>query len=334
MRVPICFADLQNGRGFMRLAKKLQQKSPCALPISFSSAQQILARGLGYHDLHDLQQSSRNDIPPGSSFDQADARDGIHTALFEFWKSHSAAAIDSSQMDALVKLLPLQELSVFRTRAVQALGECCNPGADADADAAKHLHAQPTDDLSSSQKLRTNVAQLAHIWEAVQSAGDLRDQCLLALLLTSRRLNEIRGIRVCDFSEKDGVTSFRFERTRSTPQYAHAQVPSVFVNIVRSHIFKSNLSQDDYLFHSPKDASKPMSEPMMRKLITSYFQAAGGAFKSPSELRSAAVANFLKFNYTEISRQTGHKSPFMTAHYVTLMSKQRLSSEEDGTPED
>jgi integrase len=319
MRVPICFADLQDGRGFKRLAKKLQQKSPNSLPLSLSSAQQILARGLGYHDLHDLQQSSTNEIPPGSSLNQAEARDSINTAVFVFWKSHSATAIDSRQLDDLVKHLPLQELSVFRTGAVQASGECSNPGADADD--AKQLHAEPTNDLPSREEPHFNVAELARTWEAVQSAGVLRDQCLFALLLTGRRVNEIRDSRVCDFSEKDGVTSFRFERTKSTNQYAHAHVPSVFVNIVMNHVLKSNLSQDDYLFHSPRDPSKPMSEFMMRKVITSYFQAAGVAFKSPHELRPAVVVNFLKFNLTEISQQMGHSSLSTTLYYISPPKK-------------
>lgn len=35
-----------------------------------------------------------------------------------------------------------------------------------------------------------------------------------------------------------------------------------------------------------------------------------------------------------ITVQTGHKSPFMTQRYVQLVSKDRLSSKEDGTLED
>lgn len=59
MRVPIHQNDLIPGHGFKRIAKKLQREWPGLNPIQLSRAREILSKGLGYCDYHDVVKASK-----------------------------------------------------------------------------------------------------------------------------------------------------------------------------------------------------------------------------------------------------------------------------------
>ncbi|WP_350025764.1 hypothetical protein [Pseudomonas fulva] len=59
MRVPVYPEDLLRTGGFKRLAKTLQKKWCGSKHLTLSLAQELMAQGLGYQDLHDLQRSSK-----------------------------------------------------------------------------------------------------------------------------------------------------------------------------------------------------------------------------------------------------------------------------------
>jgi hypothetical protein len=114
MRVPIYTADLNDKRGFNHIAKKLQQNWPSVTPLSLASAQGILSRGLGYRDFHDLQQSASEGDLLATLAKQNEAREGISTSIFAYCQSSKIPSMNRSDLDRLVKLLPLQEFRVFQ----------------------------------------------------------------------------------------------------------------------------------------------------------------------------------------------------------------------------
>jgi hypothetical protein len=64
MRVPIHPDDLLDGTGFIRLAKTLKRDWLGTKPISLSEASELMAKSLGYSNLHDLQcQAVQADAP-------------------------------------------------------------------------------------------------------------------------------------------------------------------------------------------------------------------------------------------------------------------------------
>lgn len=114
MRVPLSHADLRPKYGFYRIAKKLQRNWPGTAPLPQASTHEILARALGYHDLHDLQKSgdshSRSSVVP--TLDEV--RDSIVMSVVAFCRSRNINDLTRTATERLVRLLPLHELSAFQ----------------------------------------------------------------------------------------------------------------------------------------------------------------------------------------------------------------------------
>ena len=129
MRFPIYTLDLTPKRRFKRIANVLRRHWPIANDISLMTAQEILARGLGYRDFHDVSQSSKNCSQDAPVPTLPEVRDNISTSIFQFLKSSNAAGIDDNDIEGLVMLLPLHELLAFHSfRQGQGQGQTAEIG--------------------------------------------------------------------------------------------------------------------------------------------------------------------------------------------------------------
>lgn len=102
MRVPISSADLRVKYGFNRLAKKLQRNWPSDVSLSLTYSQEILSRGLGYQDFHDLQCSADKSLQTGIQPSQNEVRARISTSIVAFCQSKKVITISDRDVARLV----------------------------------------------------------------------------------------------------------------------------------------------------------------------------------------------------------------------------------------
>ncbi|SEJ94503.1 hypothetical protein [Pseudomonas sp. NFR16] len=294
MRVPICISDLQEGQGFTRLTEALQREWPGADPLSLTDARHALSRGLGYRDFNDLQQSAHNALACEPLTDQAEARDGISTALFVCWQAGNAEEMDESNLHRLVMSLPLQGLIAFGASPAHPPSNQPDPSAPALADVIR-------DDCWDCSGLAAEApvldeAGIRRIWETVKSKGHLRDLCLFMLLMTGHRMNAIRLVRFCDISKLDSGTLVKLTTDKVTSQESFAFLPHRFMDMVTQYKRQANLSEDDHLFHSRADASVPMRSGVLNRLALKYLDVAvpNPALRSVYLFRRSVLFNQMK----------------------------------------
>jgi len=156
MRFPIYTFDPTPKRRFKRIANVLRHHWPVANDISLMTSLEILARGLGYRDFHDVLQSSKNCLPDAPVPTLPEVRYNVRTSIFQFLKSSNVVGIDDSDIERLVMLLPLHELLAFHSFR---LGQT--------ADISKtHSHGSK---VHSSQKYAEAARGVIH--EASDSSG-------------------------------------------------------------------------------------------------------------------------------------------------------------------
>ncbi|MBD9609814.1 hypothetical protein [Pseudomonas sp. PDM08] len=114
MRVPVYPDDLFPKRGFNRLVKKLQRKWIGPTPLTLSAAREILAKGLGYRDYHDLKHSSETcqlgEVLPT----EAEVRLGIVEAIKMNVYFGERIIKDDGDLLRFVSFLPLTVLVAFK----------------------------------------------------------------------------------------------------------------------------------------------------------------------------------------------------------------------------
>lgn len=307
MRVPIFPADLLANQGFSRIAKKLQRSWPGDAALPLSAAQQTLSRGLGYRDFHDLQQTAKNGNPDAYVPTQDEVRDGISTSVFQ---TKHVPHIDEQDLDRLVKLLPLQELIVFRdaglSRAVESISSLkATDDLPLATDEVVHDRADDTNgsDMDALQSYRPNNyidgAGLKSIWEAVQRNGNLRDQCLFTLLLRGMRSNEIMAVKRSDIFEWNAEHCMQqLVFTKTDHQRMNMIMPGSFLTLVHTYVQHAGLSEDDLLFGSRRDPGIPTDSRERNRIIGSYLR---DVLTDPA-LRSAHMIR------KSIVTQMGHES--------------------------
>jgi len=341
MRVPLSVSDLRYKRGLNRISKKLQKNWPGGDPLSLNCAHEILARGLGYRDFHDLQQSAQKDELLISVPNQIEARDGISTSVFAFCTSRKITGVGETDIERLVLLLPLQELAIFQEagserpaiRTMDTLGHLVGqnavelPGA---GDVVIQNHLEPQNlahaGIERSAALGGLISEdgLKLIWKAVQRRGSLRDQCLLQILLQGARAVEILHAKPRDISHSESGTQMRVTRTKLPNRPHDIFLPHSFSHLVDGYIKQTNLSPDDLLFPSKRDANIPMSSKQMSRVIASYLQEAlpDPSQRSIHRVRLSVAMHICKSTGMKMEEMMGHINHCTTSQYL-LASMQR-----------
>jgi integrase len=336
MRIPIYTADLNDKHGFKRIAKKLQKNWPWSTPLSLASAQAILSRGLGYRDFHDIQQSAEANGSKAPQPTQNEARDGVSTSIFAFCQASKIIGIEETDLDRLVKLLPLQELRAFQdfnhghpadssaptvlAPPFDAAREFSGPSNETSIDHA----GQPTD---VGLKRRYSVPPLNLIdekglkvlWEVVQRRGCLRDQSCIAMLLQGLRPNDFKLAKPHDFSQFNSGVRMRIRFAKARSQQGSIVLSGSVGHVVGRYIKEADLSENDYLFPSDENASVPMSSHKMNTIIGSYLSEAltDPAQRSVHRIRLSVIANIMKASALSLSELMGHTSSKTTFDYIS-----------------
>jgi len=336
MRLPIYAADLLDKRGFQRIAKKLQRNWPSAIPLRLASAREILSGGLGYRDYHDVQRSSEKVDLGAPVPTQSEVRDGISTSIFAYSRSGKIIDVDEDDLIRLVMLLPLQELSAFRSfrlghNNIEEEPLKCSEDTRQQStafpyelvieDARKSGSANLKAKFTSQPLKLLSGKELKSIFNTVQRKGSLRDQCLLSALLQGVRFNEIRAAKPRDISHVDSKVHLRLQASKASGKEINFLLPSSVGVLANRHIQKAGLSKDDFLFPSAADATQPMRTNEVKKILSAYGrEALGDATQiSGHKLRLSVIANIMKVGVPSLSELTGHIShttrPYLAKWY-------------------
>lgn len=335
MRTPIYTADLCDKRGFKRIAKKLQRNWPSAVPLRLSSAQEILSRGLGYRDLHDLQQSSDKCDRHAPVPTQSEARDGISTSIFVFCRSREITDIDENNVAHLVTLLPLHELSVYQNvgqgETLTLSGEELlkpSEGNRQEQTPVGHRrrtkHVDPSDSVDSNRTLTNRPLKLISsdglksVWEVVLRRGSLRDQSLFAVLLQGLRPNDVRTAKACDISSYNSHTLIRLRSSKAPEREFDVFLPPGTGASIAWYIHKAGLSENDHLFPSAKNPALPMRADEINRIIVSYLREALGndAQMSAHKIRQSVAASAFKACAVSPSEMKGYLSHLAFLPYL------------------
>lgn len=333
MRVPISLADLRVRYGFNRIAKKLQRNWRGAFSLSLASSQEILSKGLGYQDLHDLQTSASEHGKNVAGPTQDEVRDGISNAIIAFCQSKKVTDMDERDVNQLVSLLPLHELTVFQMSlsqqpsapASQSVFELITrPADDLTMAANQEQSTRPRDDLSAELRKRPadpiSQEDLKRFWEVVQRKGSLHDQCLSLGLLQGIRPLELLNVKAHDVYTTDEHSLLRIKNFKARSRSGQPFIPPVFSTLIDQYVRQAKIPPIGYLFPSPKDSNAPMSLEQMHRIIGVYLRE---AIANPSQRRASSIRQSMlhvaaKHILERIAQNMGHQVSGMTMKYLRI----------------
>lgn len=283
MRVPIYQDDLKRNRGFKSLAKKLQKQWCGPNSVSLSFAQEVLAKGFGYRDYHDLEQASKvckpDELPPS----ETDARQAIKSAIQNALGSVFAA--DLTKLERLVDALPISSLVAF-----------------ARMETARDI-------LSTIMKTRPlpslTAEHLKSVKQVIEVSGNLRDQALFACMLAGVRRSELMSATVRGGTAVYGVKRSDINDRDSLPSSCRAAVDK--------YLKGSSISEGDCLFPSTSDPKLPLSSFKISKICAFWAHKAGieAGLLTPHNIRRAG-----QDPVSRISSLLGHTPQMSTLDYV------------------
>ena len=288
MRVPISLADLRIKYGFNRIVKKLQRNWRSAFSLSLASSQEILSKGLGYQDLHDLQTSASKHAKNVAGPTQEEVRVGIINAITAFCQSKKVTDMGERDVNQLVMLLPLHELNVFQTSRSQQAGTLASEsvselitrqaidlaGAANQRQSKRPAHLR--DDLNAALLKPPadpiSEEELKSFWEVVERKGSLHDQCLCLGLLQGIRPLELLNVKAHDVYTTDEHSLLRSKNFKSRSRSDQLFMPLVFGTLIDEYVRQAKIPPMGYLFPSQKDANVPMSLEQMHRIIGVYLR--------------------------------------------------------------
>lgn len=336
MRAPISLADLRIKYGFNRIAKKLQRNWRSTFSLSLASSQEILSKGLGYQDLYDLQKSANEHARTVAVPTQDEVRDGISSSITDFCQSKKVTDMSERDVNHLVRLLPLHELTVFQTSRSQRAGTLASqsvfelitrPANDltraANQEQSTRL-AQLRDDLSAELRKRPadpiSQEDLKRFWEVVQRKGSLHDQCLSLGLLQGIRPLELLNVKAHDVYTTDEHSLLRIKNFKARSSSDQLFMPPAFGTLIDEYVRQAKIPPMGYLFPSHNDANAPMSLEQMHRIIGVYLRE---AIANPSQRRASSIRQSMlhvaaKHILERIAQNMGHQVSGMTMKYLRI----------------
>lgn len=173
-----------------------------------------------------------------------------------------------------------------------------------------------------------NKDEVKCIRKVVDDSANLRDQSLFAMLVSGLQEHSFLGAKASEI--KDIATR---NRLKAVTIKGGLPLAGDEVGILERYVGAEKLSPDDYVFPSEHDSKRPMSSRELLRIFKSWEEKAQlpPAKRSPRALNDFYLMQLILESSKQpslsdlITAQTGHKSLFMTEHYVQLVSRQRLS---------
>lgn len=336
MRVPISLADLRVKYGFNRIVKKLQRNWRSAFSLSLASSQEILSKGLGYQDFHDLQKSASEHDKSFAGPTQDEVRDEISNAITAFCQSKKVTDMGERDVNQLVRLLPLHELTVFQSSRSQQAGTLASqsvfelitgPANDLAGAANQGQSKRPAhlrDDLSAALLKPPadpiSEEELKSFWEVVERKGSLHDQCLCLGLLQGIRPLELLNVKAHDVRTIDEHSLLRIKKFKARNRTDQLFMPLVFGTFIDEYVRQAKIPPMGYLFPSQKDANVPMSLEQMHRIMGVYLRE---SITNPMQRRAYSILQAVRdvaknLTLEQLSEKMGHRDTRTTMKYLRV----------------
>jgi integrase len=347
MLFPIYTFDLTPKRRFKRIATVLRRHWPIANDISHMTALEILARGLGYRDFHDVSKYAKNCSPDAPVPTLPEVRDNVSTAIFQHLKSSNSLGIDDRDIDRLVLRLPLHELLAFHSLRQGKIASV--DGTDSVTSAVRSKRPRPKvaqglihEASDSPGSMISNSKpplpsrnylsrrELYAIAEVVHGKAILRDCVLFSILLSSIRQAELLQLKTENVHYTNQGLTLNLSVTKSRTNRQRSFLPITDGLLVASYVKENGLSDGDYLFPSSKLAGHPMTSFELNKILRSWLLDAkiDPTRVSYQSLRHSIIAQLLRVTTesaesaeSAVSYLTGHNSPEILRHYLSSHDK-------------
>ncbi|WP_433735145.1 tyrosine-type recombinase/integrase [Pseudomonas monteilii] len=317
MRVPVYPEDLLRTGGFKRLAKTLQKKWCGSKHLTLSLAQELMAQGLGYQDLHDLQRSSKECQVDDSCPLIADLQRNVMSVLEGVTGAEQRDVVGLVELELMIRSLPFSSLTALKpthTAPVQTTHLAATRSW-----LASHREGmrRAADVNSRSDRPSLTLDQLESIVGVVSESESLRDQALLGCVLSGLRLTELQSARVNDLRIVNGVLFNRRPHRRA--------LHLADVTVIQQYIKFSGLKGDDYLFPNAGNQRSPLTSWSFDKLLSSWAIKAGLApsLVKVTQIRHL-VAKLIEAQIPQIAERMGTSSTdfvrvLMSSHWKGLL---------------
>jgi len=288
MRVPLYPADLESQSGFKRLAKNLKRNWPGNPPISLSQSYEVLAKGLGYRNYHDVRQSIHVAPFKFLELSQSEVLLNLAEAVRKAISHDEADGYEPINVESALSSLPLNVLTALRHLS--------------DAKPSPEALSAPSPTFTEPKRRRVgflerekgnegNVAwpdkiklvtpdEILAIKKALEKSGDLRHLALFSLVMCGVRLSEVERSLVIEGGVKIPV-SLKTSRAR----YRNLMSPDV-----SAYTRAGCLQPGSYLFPSKRDQNLPVPAHLICRLVSTWGPMAGlNRQITYSALRATAV---------------------------------------------
>lgn len=308
MRVPIFPTDLAPKSGLKRLAKALMRRWCGASPMSLSFARELLSKGLGYRDYHELYQASKMAKRAEKTPSVLAVRKGILSAIQATLNPKEWLALDHEKLELVIATLPVNVLTAFKSPLAprSQLGR---------VEQVKRIYGHLSGFRAPNTPLLT-TEQLFQIGRSVIASGNFRDQALLTCLMSGLRPAEFLPTRVNQVLVSGfGETMIKFHRHKTSEKNLASVAIIIEPDSIHRHIRAANLLQDDYLFSPDGNPKSPMTAEDLLEICASWARIAGieANVVIPPRIRSSA----LRYQFiARTKKQTGHCTETSTLAYL------------------
>lgn len=340
MRTPIFPNDLLADHGFKHIAKKLMKRWPGSRSINLSAGREILSRGLGYKDYHDVHAESTVWAPdaPVPTLPQVNAT--LARAITDALLKGGEAASSQADIQRLADSLPWSSLTAFTSHpATQWAGTSPQAAQSPDHEnppQAKRLSKggsiafDPESSVVDPRDTRPSIDldQWESIEKAVHESGNLRDLALLACIRTGLRSREYLGLRVRDVKwgesvavDNMGHASLRYLESKSNGLPIVLPLARSDASAIQRYVESANIGADSFLFPSRSNSGAPMSSRQLglRCQIWEAFAKLKYGTVTPYRIRSAVIDKAMKNLKIEMSSVTGHTPVSTCLNYVKMV---------------
>ncbi|MBV4542842.1 hypothetical protein [Pseudomonas vlassakiae] len=303
MRVPIYPNDTYPKFGFSNLVSILQNTWCGPRTISPSFAREIISKGLGYLNYHDLYQSSRRGPREKDCPTETEVRHGILTAIKAELQPDEWLATNQTDWERIVNALPVNRLRAFKSSPIDP---------SQIAPAVRAADKSERKQFSADRQLTSQ--QLQQITSAVASSCSPRDQALLGCLLSGLRPTDFLPAKVKQILITTDGIFIEADKKRGAGWRARHLIPNP--GAISRHIELANLSPEDFLFASDSIQHSPMSVFELRSICASWALKSGilPSLVVPWIIRQSGKKDWLARVYM-VPTNLGHKNYNFTQRY-------------------
>ncbi|AUA33475.1 hypothetical protein CWR53_13175 [Pseudomonas sp. SGAir0191] len=302
MRVPVHPNDLLRNTGLKKIAKDLQKQWCGSSPLAYTSALELLAKGLGYKDYQDLAASATEQMPADTFPSQSAVQQALMLAIKTAMTPSDWFASDQAAMTQIVESLRFRALSAFKVPlSVFQPPRHGEPSIGSDMPVLRDRMAKSAQQLSSQLLTDEELEALSRVITATES---LRDQALMSCIMAGLRMAEYRSARPCDFSEDDERALYVSRGVKK----ARAIFPEQYWAPVRQYIISANLAENALLFQSKRIPDISMSPLTLKQLCEAWAHEAG---IDPARVSPLTIRMSVRWSATMEMASVGNPLPIV-----------------------